>query len=172
MFRAFTKLQTKKARAPVRSWRISCCLNTRCRQFLSRRASLPTSPPTFSAFDRGSKALEAMVPLVSHHPVAPTLQLRFSCWPVPSSSSKRVLCFGISQAVILVCFVPCDAVLGSWFAIWFAKLLCPVRTSKVGVEGGARMERDILVKSLPSFNQMGTTWCLYSAGERRHREAT
>ena len=34
----------------------------------SRRASLPTSPPTFSAFDRRSKKLEAVVPLVSHHP--------------------------------------------------------------------------------------------------------
>ena len=43
--------------------------STRCRQFLSRRASLPTSPPTFSAFDRRSKKLEAVVPLVNHHPV-------------------------------------------------------------------------------------------------------
>ena len=37
--------------------------------------------------------------------------------------TKRVLQFGIFNAIILFCDGPCQAVLRSWFAIWFANSL-------------------------------------------------
>ena len=34
--------------------------------------------------------------------------------------AKRVLWFGISDPIILICDAPCPGVLRGWFAIWFA----------------------------------------------------
>ena len=64
MSRVFMRWRISKAKQLERSWRISCCLSTQCRQSLSQRVNLPTFPPTFSACARRINTLNQWFALV------------------------------------------------------------------------------------------------------------